>query len=81
MTGMPKMDTAAFRLYFAPLEKWLTKHNKEKNNWVSSGASAHAHDPEVRGSNENMVLNLSFTTEVPTGAMLFCQLVILSTTL
>lgn len=35
MTGVPKMDTAAFREYFAPLEKWLTKYNKDKNNWVS----------------------------------------------
>ena len=34
MTGTPKMDTGAFREYFAPLEKWLTKYNKDKNNWV-----------------------------------------------
>ena len=36
MTGTPNMDTGAFREYFAPLEKWLTKHNKEKNNKVSN---------------------------------------------
>ena len=34
MTGKPNMDTGAFREYFAPLEKWLIKHNKEKNNQV-----------------------------------------------
>ena len=37
MTGTPKMDTGAFREYFAPLEKWLTKYNKDKNNWVGCG--------------------------------------------
>jgi peptidyl-dipeptidase A len=36
MTGAPDMDTAAFREYFAPLEEWLTRHNKEKNNQVRS---------------------------------------------
>ena len=30
MTGEPKMDTAAFREYFTPLEKWLKEEN-EKN--------------------------------------------------
>jgi hypothetical protein len=28
MTGEPKMDTAAFREYFAPLEKWLKEENE-----------------------------------------------------
>jgi hypothetical protein len=35
MTGTPNMDTGAFREYFAPLEKWLIKQNKEDNNQVS----------------------------------------------
>jgi hypothetical protein len=81
MTGMPKMDTAAFRLYFAPLEKWLTKHNKEKNNWVSSGAIIPRFRVRIPPRSENMLKNLSFTTEVPTGAMLSCQLVIVLTTI
>jgi peptidyl-dipeptidase A len=34
MTGTPKMDTGAYREYFAPLEKWLIKKNKEENNKV-----------------------------------------------
>ena len=34
MTGTPKMDTRAYREYFAPLEKWLIKKNKEENNKV-----------------------------------------------
>ena len=29
MTGEGKMDTAAFREYFAPLEKWLRAENKK----------------------------------------------------
>ena len=28
MTGEPKMDTAAFREYFEPLEEWLKEENK-----------------------------------------------------
>jgi hypothetical protein len=34
MTGIADMDTGAFREYFAPLEAWLIKHNKEMNNQV-----------------------------------------------
>jgi len=34
MTGTPNMDTGAYREYFAPLEKWLIKQNKEENNQV-----------------------------------------------
>ena len=34
MTGTPNMDTGAFREYFAPLENWLIKKNKEDNNHV-----------------------------------------------
>ena len=37
MTGTPKMDTGAYREYFAPLEKWLIKQNKEENNLVPIG--------------------------------------------
>ena len=37
MTGTPKMDTGAYREYFAPLEKWLIKKNKEENNKVGLG--------------------------------------------
>ena len=28
MTGEPKMDTAAFREYFKPLEEWLKEENE-----------------------------------------------------
>ena len=35
MTGEPKMDTAAFREYFMPLENWLREENK--NNGVTVG--------------------------------------------
>ena len=35
MTGEPKMDTAAFREYFMPLEKWLKEENKK--NGVTVG--------------------------------------------
>ena len=28
MTGEPKMDTAAIREYFKPLEEWLIEENK-----------------------------------------------------
>ena len=28
MTGEPKMDTAAFREYFEPLEEWLKEENE-----------------------------------------------------
>jgi len=34
MTGTPGMDTGAYREYFAPLEKWLIKKNKEGKNKV-----------------------------------------------
>ena len=34
MTGTPNMDTGAYREYFAPLEKWLIKQNKDENNQV-----------------------------------------------
>jgi peptidyl-dipeptidase A len=34
MTGTPNMDTGAYREYFAPLEKWLIKKNKEEKNKV-----------------------------------------------
>jgi peptidyl-dipeptidase A len=34
MTGKADMDTGAFREYFAPLEDWLKKQNKEKSNQV-----------------------------------------------
>ena len=29
MTGEPKMDTAAIREYFKPLEEWLKEENKK----------------------------------------------------
>ena len=35
MTGEPKMDTAAFREYFMPLEKWLKEENER--NGVTVG--------------------------------------------
>ena len=35
MTGEPKMDTAAFREYFMPLEKWLKEENER--NGVTLG--------------------------------------------
>ena len=35
MTGEPKMDTAAFREYFMPLENWLLEENKK--NGVTIG--------------------------------------------
>ena len=35
MTGEPKMDTAAFREYFMPLERWLKEENER--NGVTVG--------------------------------------------
>ncbi len=31
MTGKPKLDTQAYRDYFAPLEQWLDKYAKDNN--------------------------------------------------
>ena len=38
MTGQPKVDTAAYREYFRPLEKWLKEENER--NGVSVGWKA-----------------------------------------
>ena len=38
MTGQPKVDTAAYREYFRPLEKWLQAENER--NGVSVGWKA-----------------------------------------
>jgi peptidyl-dipeptidase A len=48
MTGSPNMDTSAFREYFAPLEKWLIKHNKEKNNQVQCSVNLNTKCPDFR---------------------------------
>lgn len=34
MTGTPKMDTAAFREYFEPLETWLKEENRKNGVYV-----------------------------------------------
>ena len=53
MTGNPNMDTSAFREYFAPLEKWLIKHNKEKNNQVQQQPSEYRACLYLKGLNES----------------------------
>ena len=76
MTGEPKMDTAAFREYFKPLEDWLKKENQRNGvhvGWKTKGIGHYCKAGGVRAGSNSMASKLSLTVLLATlaAAMFF----------